>query len=138
VRRAFSTPLANIDLHGAESVDREALVGINGDAEETRVCIDQLILVPDNRVPENTGITKIGQIGHIFSAVKFGRVRLTDLILLEHLYLTANIDFDLGAILGINESLEITTINLLVVDPDRLLGVVGLGLELFLQLKGDA
>jgi hypothetical protein len=40
--------LANVNFHGALSVDRETLVWIDGNAEEARVGVDELILVPDN------------------------------------------------------------------------------------------
>ena len=66
-------PLADIDFHGAQSVDGVALVRVDGDAEEAGVRVDQLVLVPDHRVPENAGITEEGEIGHVFGAVKLAR-----------------------------------------------------------------
>jgi hypothetical protein len=56
VRWAFIPPLANVDLHGSLGINWEALVWIDGNAEQTRVGVDQFILVPDNRVPEYAGI----------------------------------------------------------------------------------
>merc|ERR1719367_1753597 len=53
---AFGPPFANIDLHGAEGVDGEPLVRVDGNTEEARVGVDQLVLVPDDRVPENAGV----------------------------------------------------------------------------------
>jgi hypothetical protein len=47
---------ANIYFHGALGVDGKALVGIDGNAEKTRVSVDQLILVPDYRVPQDASI----------------------------------------------------------------------------------
>ena len=66
-------PLADIDFHGAQSVDGVTLVRVDGDAEEAGVGVDQLVLVPDHRVPENAGITEEGEIGHVFGAVKLAR-----------------------------------------------------------------
>ena len=73
---ALGTPLAHVDLHGAEGVDREPLVGVDGDAEEAGVGVDQLVLVPHNRVPEDTGVAKVSQVSHIFRAVKLGWINL--------------------------------------------------------------
>ena len=72
---ALGAPLAHVDLHGAEGVDGIPLVGVDGDTEEAGVGVDQLVLVPDHRVPENAGITKEGEIGHVLRAVKLQRRR---------------------------------------------------------------
>merc|ERR1712012_696277 len=69
VRPALIPPLANVQLHGAEGVDGEPLVGVDGDTEETRVGVDELVLVSDNRVPQDTGITKVGEVSHVIGAV---------------------------------------------------------------------
>ena len=81
------SPQAHVDLHGPLGVDWEADVGIDGDTEEARVGGDELIDVPDNRIPQDTSIIKISQSSHVIRAVKLGRVDLTNLVLLE--------DFDL-------------------------------------------
>ena len=60
-QRVDQPALANVNLHGTLGVDGEPLVRINGNAEETIVGVDELILVPDNRVPQDTSIIKIGQ-----------------------------------------------------------------------------
>merc|ERR1712223_1719536 len=112
VRPALITPLANIQLHGSEGVDGEALVRVDGDTEKTRVGVDQLILVPDNRVPEDTGITEISQVSHVFTAIKLGRVDLAHGVLLEHLLLSINSNCDLCSILGLQHSFQITSISL--------------------------
>ena len=52
---------ANINFHGALGVDGKALVRIDGNTEETWVSVDQLILIPDHRVPQDTGIIEISQ-----------------------------------------------------------------------------
>ena len=70
VRPALRSPLSHVDLHGAEGVDGVPLVGVDGDTEEARVGVDQLILVPNDGVPENAGITKEGEIGHVLRAIK--------------------------------------------------------------------
>ena len=84
MRWALTPPQAHVDFHGTLSVDGEALVRIDGNTEETRVGVDELILVPDNRVPQYTSITQIGQARHVVSAVEFGWINLSDLILLEN------------------------------------------------------
>ena len=78
---------ANINFHGALGVDGKALVRIDGNTEETRVGVDEFILVPDHRIPQNTSIIEIGQAGHIIRAVKFGRIDLSNLISLEDFFL---------------------------------------------------
>merc|ERR1712045_366639 len=108
--RALVPPLADVQLHGAEGVDGEPLVGVDGDTEETRVGVDQLVLVSDDRVPQNTGVTEIGEVGHVLRAVELGRVDLADLLLLVHLDLAVDVDFDLGAILGLEETLEVAAL----------------------------
>ena len=91
MRWAFIPPLANVDLHGSLGVDGEPLVRINGNAEETRVGVDELILVPDNRVPQDTSIIEVSQTRHVIGTVKFGRVDLSNLILLEDFFLKLKI-----------------------------------------------
>ena len=73
---ALGPPLADVDLHGAEGVDGEPLVRVDGDTEEARVGVDQLVLVPDDRVPENAGVSEEGEISHVLRAVKLQRIRL--------------------------------------------------------------
>ena len=46
VRPALRPPLAHVQLHGAEGVDGEPLVRVDGDAEEAGVGVNQLVLVP--------------------------------------------------------------------------------------------
>merc|ERR1711970_1302096 len=137
---ALGPPLANIDLHGAEGVDGETLVRVDGDTEETGVGVDQLVLVPDNGVPENAGVTEEGEVSHVLRAVKFGGVDLADCIRLVDLVLSVDGDDELlaggeGVILDLlrADTLKVAA-NLLVGvgNPDALLGVVGL-LLLFLS-----
>ena len=71
----LGTPFADIELHGAEGVDGIPLVRVDGDTEEAGVGVDQLVLVPDHRVPENAGITKEGEVSHVLRAVKLQRRR---------------------------------------------------------------
>merc|ERR1712198_161822 len=104
VRPALVSSLANIQLHGAKSIDWEAFVWIDSNTEETRVGVNQLVLVPDNRVPENTGISKVGEVSHVFGTVVVAGVNLADLVLLEDLHLTIDLDSDLSTILGLNKS----------------------------------
>ena len=57
--------------------------------------------------------------------------------LLVHLLLAVDIDGHLGAIHGLNETLEVASLVLAGVgDPHRLLGVIRLGLQLGLEVEG--
>ena len=84
---ALRTPFTNVDLHGTLSVDGEPLVRVDGDTEETRVGVDELILIPDNGVPQDASIIKISQTRHIIAAVKLGRIDLANLVFLENFFL---------------------------------------------------
>jgi len=105
VRRALRPTFAYIDLHSAKGVDGKPLIGVDSNAEKARVGVNQLVDIPDHRVPQNTGITKIGEVGHVIRAVKLGRVDLADLVLLEYLNLSPNFDGYFAAILGLDETL---------------------------------
>merc|ERR1719500_1334078 len=144
---ALGSPLAHVDLHGAEGVDGVPLVGVDGDTEEAGVGVDQLVLVPDNGVPENAGITEIGKISHVFRAVKLWRVDLTNHLRLVDLVFSVDGNGELlasseGVILDLlrADALKVAA-NLLVGvgHPDALLGVVGLLLlllpDVFLHLQ---
>ena len=85
--RAFISPQANVDFHGTLGVDGETFVGIDGNTEQTRVGVDEFILVPDHRVPQDTSIIKISQTSHVIRTIKLGWVDLSNLVLFE--------DFDL-------------------------------------------
>merc|ERR1712073_87014 len=95
---ALVPPLAHVQLHGAEGVDGEPLVGVDGDTEEAGVGVDQLVLVPDHGVPQDAGVTKVGEVGHVLGAVVLGRVHLVKPSLLEHLLFPANLDLGLAAV----------------------------------------
>merc|ERR1712045_343494 len=96
---ALVPPLAHIQLHGAEGVDGEPLVGVDGDTEEAGVGVDQLVLVPDHRVPQDAGVTQIGEVSHVLGAVELGRVHLGDsrnlIVVLECLFLAIDNNVDL-------------------------------------------
>ena len=70
---ALGPPLAHVELHGAEGVDGEPLVRVDGDAEEAGVGVDQLGLVTNHRVPEDAGIAKESKVSHVLRHVKLGR-----------------------------------------------------------------
>ena len=134
--RALITPLSDIDLHGTEGVDGEPLVGVDGDTEEARVGVDQLVNITNLGVPQNAGITQVGEVSHVIGAVKLAGVDLANLVLLVDLDLASDLDGDLLAIGGLQHTLEVAAISL-VVDPHRLLGVIGLVLVLQLKLVID-
>merc|ERR1712214_89374 len=85
MRGAFSPPQTNVHLHGTLGVDGETNVGVDGNTEETRVGVDKLVLVPNHRVPQDTGISKVSQTSHVIRAIKLGRIDLLNLVLLEYL-----------------------------------------------------
>ena len=123
------TPFADIELHGAEGVDWEPLVRVDGNTEEAGVGVDQLVLVSDNRIPKDTGVPKVGEVGHVGSAVVDGRVHLANFVLLENLLLLADHHGGLLAVLGLKEALQVATFSLVRVGhPNRLLSIVRLGL----------
>ena len=76
--------LTHVHFHGTQGVDGETLVGIDGNAEKTRVGIDKLVLIPNNGVPQNTSITQVCQSRHVIGAIELWRVYLCNLILLEN------------------------------------------------------
>ena len=73
-------PLADIDFHGAQSVDGVTLVRVDGDAEEAGVGVDQLVLVPHHGVPQHTGVPEVSQVSHVLRTIKLRRVHLTQCI----------------------------------------------------------
>ena len=148
VRPALGPPLADVQLHGAEGVDGEPLVRVDGDTEEAGVGVDQLILVSNHGVPEDTGVTKEGQIGHVLGTVELGRVHLADRLALVGLHLAVHVDCQLLArverviadVLILHETLEVAADLLVGVgNPAGLLGVVGLllllGADVVLHLQ---
>ena len=74
------SPLSEVHLHHSWGVDWESLVWIDSDAEESRVGIDELVLVPNNGVPQDAGIPKISKIGHVNAGVKLGWIDLVNLV----------------------------------------------------------
>ena len=93
--------------------DWEPLVWVDGNTEEAGVGVDQLVLVPNNRVPEDTGVPKIGEVSHVGGAVVDGRVHLAHLVLLEHLLLLADHHGGLLPILGLKQALKVATFSLI-------------------------
>ena len=92
--------------------DGEPLVWVDGNAEEAGVGVDQLILVPNNRVPEDTGIPEVGEVGHVSGAVIDRGIHLAHLVLLEHLLLLAHHHGGLLAILGLKQALQVAAFSL--------------------------
>ena len=72
----FRAPFANVELHGAEGVDGEPLVRVDGDTEEAGVGVDQLVLVPHHGVPQHTGVPEVSQVSHVLRTIKLRRVHL--------------------------------------------------------------
>ena len=83
----FISPLVDVHLHGANGVNGEPLVGVDGNTEEARVGVDQLIFVAHHRVPQDAGIIQVGQASHVITTIKLGRVNLANLVLFEDFFL---------------------------------------------------
>merc|ERR1712015_531015 len=142
VRPALVPPLADVQLHGAEGVNRVTLVWVDSDAEEAGVGVDQLVLVPHHGVPEDASISEEGQVSHVLGVVELGRVDLAHGVGLVGLDLAVDGDGELlasseGVILDLLrvDALEVAALLLVGVGhPHALLGVVGLGLGLLLHV----
>jgi len=127
--------LANVHLDHSLGVDREPLVGVDNNTEKARVGVDELGLKTDLQVVEDRGIIEVGQVSHVLTFLKLGRVDLANLSRWEHFFLVATHDNGLCAIIALKETLPETMI--IGGDPDRLLRVIGLEHVLALHLEGD-
>ncbi len=87
-QRCKKTPLRKIGLKYVNKLDGH-LVRVDGNTEEARVGVDELVDVADPQVPEHGGVVQVGQVRHVVTAVELGRIDLAYLVLLEHLLLTA-------------------------------------------------
>merc|ERR1712038_2011888 len=114
--------LSKIDFHCPLGVNGETDVGIDGNAEQARVGVDELVLVPNNRVPQHAGVIQVSEASHVIRTVKLGRIYLPNLILLVHFFLFClqDGDGDLVPIGGIDETLKVS-MSSLVWDPAGLL-----------------
>ena len=72
---------------GAESVEWIPLVRVDGDTEEAGVGVDQLVLIAHHGVPEDAGVAKERQIGHVLRAVELDRRRSESVSVLRFTYL---------------------------------------------------
>merc|ERR1712045_976605 len=134
---ALVPPLANVQLHGAEGVDGEPLVGVDGDTEEAGVGVDQLVLVPHHGVPQDAGVTQVGEVSHVLGTVIDRRVHLGDSRNLILLLLAVDIDGHLVTVLGLNETFKVAALLLVGIwDPHGLFWVIRLGLQLVLEIEG--
>ena len=87
VGRNFIPPLATVDSDSSHGVDGESLVGVDGDTEETGVGVDKSLYIPLLQVEQDGGVIEIGQVGHVLALLKLGWIDLTNLSLLESLFL---------------------------------------------------
>ena len=97
--------------------------------------VDQLGLVSRPEVMEDRGLVEIGEVGHVLTLLKLGRVDLLDLISLEHLLVVSNGDLDLASILRLQHTLDKATFS--VRNPKGLLCIISLGHVLPLHLEGE-
>ena len=63
-------------------VDREPLVGVDGNTEEAGVGVDQPLNIPLVQVEEDRSVVEVGEVGHVLAAIILGRVDLCDQLLL--------------------------------------------------------
>ena len=82
---AFVSSLVHVHLHGPIGINREALVRVDSDAEQSGISVNQLVLVSYNRVPQDASIVEIGKIGHVDTAIKLRWINLSNCIFLENL-----------------------------------------------------
>ena len=61
-------------------IDREPLVGVDGDAEEAGVGVDEEALVPGLQVVDHSRLGKVGHIGHILNQFVFWRILLLNVL----------------------------------------------------------
>ena len=142
VRPALGPSVAHVQLHGGQGVDGEPLVRVDGDTEEAGVGVDQLVHITDAGVPENAGISEVGEVCHVLRAVELGRVHLANLLDLVVLHLAVDVDVQLGALglpvshhhVLLDETLQVAALFALVDNPAGPLHVVRLLEELGLQL----
>ena len=87
MRWDFIPPLAQVQLDHSWGVDGEPLVRVDDNAEEARVGVDKLGLVPGFQVVEDGGVVQEGQVGHVVALLELGRVDGPTLLGLERLFL---------------------------------------------------
>ena len=91
VRRGLVPSLVTVEISHDGSVHHQPLVGIDTDAEKTRVGVDLKHLVAGSQVVQNAGFVQHGQVGHVlFLWGGGGRVKGKDLLngpmcLIDHL-----------------------------------------------------
>merc|ERR550532_63808 len=136
--RDLITPLAEVDLAHSVGVERVTLVRVDNNHEETRVGVDKLCLVASLQIPEDGGVIEEGQVDHVLDLLELGRVDLANRGSLEGELLVTNGHHALaGGVLqvpGLQDTF-LVAMSLLIGDPDRLLGVVDLGLVRSLHLQ---
>ena len=84
----FITALADVDFGGAVGVDGITLVGVDGDAEEARVGVDEPGDVTTLQVVQDRGVVEVCQVRHVLAFLELGGVNLANQVLLEVLGFT--------------------------------------------------
>jgi hypothetical protein len=88
MRRRLVPPLVPVEVPHDVSVHHQPFVGVDTDAEETRVGVDLEDLVTGSQTVENAGFVQDGQVGHVFLLFELGRVCIKNLVLGERHRLT--------------------------------------------------
>jgi len=83
VRRHLALLLAAVEGDHLHGVDGQPPVGVDGDAEEARVRVDQPGRVAGAQVVQHRRVIQVGQVGHVLALVILGRIHLRHLLLLQ-------------------------------------------------------
>jgi hypothetical protein len=137
--RALITSLTKIDLADSVGVQRITLVWVDNNHEETRVSMDHLSLVSSLQVPEDRSVIEESQVDHVLNLLELGWIDFSNFSTLVGELLVTNSNNTLGSWVFIVSRLKKTfsvSSSLGVWDPDRLLGIIRLGLVSSLHLDG--
>jgi hypothetical protein len=83
VRGHFVSLTATVGVDTVHSVHGEHLVGVNSDAEKTRIGVDKELSVSRSENVEDRGFVEVSQVGHVFTLVVLGRVAFHNIFLLD-------------------------------------------------------
>ncbi|GMR58681.1 hypothetical protein PMAYCL1PPCAC_28876, partial [Pristionchus mayeri] len=91
MRRNFVATSSLVHLADALRVDGKTLVGIDDDAEETRIRVDHHGVVSLSQIVQHTRVIQEGEVGHILSLLELRWVHLLRVVLLQR-YLSLGSD----------------------------------------------
>ena len=116
--RHFSLTLVLVADDNVVVVHGEPLVGVNSDAEETGVGVDQEQLVARAQVVDDGGLGQVGHVGHVLEQLVLGGILGLDIVGLEELHFAIDKTLDLDlAVLFFAGTLTLGVTGLRVGDP---------------------